>query len=146
MSALRIRRYRTVLDSGFQSLALIPDSLSYILDSKTQDPKFHEQNFQDSISKKISGIPDLGSLYGARLGLLTNPITVVFLLKMSSITRNQHFKMGKEGPTVYFFVDLYLSVMAKNSTRNHQIMPLRAYCEEGFWIKSGRRKGLCHTQ
>ena len=116
------------MNSGF----LIPDSLSYILDSKTQDPKFHEQNFQDSrfYKEKISGIPDLGSLYGARLGLLTNPITVVFLLKMSSITRNQHFKMGKEGPTVYFFVDLYLSVMAKNSTRNHQIMPLRAYCEE----------------
>ena len=139
MSALHVRRYRTVLDSGFhvlnsgfQSLSLIPDSLSYILDSKTQDPKFHEKNSRipDSISKKISGIPDLDSLYGARLGLLANPIIVVFLLKMRSITRNQHFKMGKEGPTVYFFVDLYLSVMAKNSTRKHQIMPLRAYCEE----------------
>ena len=69
-------------------------------------------------------------MYGASLGLLANPITVVFLLKMRSITRNQHFKISKEGPTVYFFVDLYLSVKAKNMARKHQIMLMRPYCEE----------------
>ena len=44
------------MNSGF----LIPDSLSYILDSKAQDPKFHEQNFQDSRFYKEKNFRDSG--------------------------------------------------------------------------------------
>ena len=66
-----VRESKTILDSKFhvvdprfQSLVAFRISLSYIPDSKAQDPNSTSKisRIPDTISKNISGIPDLYSL------------------------------------------------------------------------------------
>ena len=72
-------------------------------------------NIPDSTSKKISWIPDLDSLAWREPWASGKSVYCFFPLKdrgrlLESITKNhQHFKMDKEGRTVYLYVDLYLS-------------------------------------
>ena len=65
-------------------------------------------------AKKILGTPYWISLHDASSELQANPFTVFFLSKIGDdfsrvYPNHQHLKMGKEGRTVYLYVDLYLS-------------------------------------
>ena len=84
----------------------------WIPDSKAQDPEFLHQNFQDS-KQKNSAIADLDSLARRERWPSGKSIYCRFPLKdrgrlLESIAKSSHLKMGKEGRSVYLYVDLYL--------------------------------------
>ena len=104
-----IREFKTFPDSGFHAV----DSGFQSLGSRIPPSKC--PIFQIQQPKKLSWIPDLDSLAWREPWASGKSVYCFFPLKdrgrlLESITKNhQHFKMDKEGRTVYLYVDLYLS-------------------------------------
>ena len=106
--------YKGIQDSpGFW----IPRRGSRIAKPRIPNSSIKMSNIPDSTSKKISSIPDLDSLAWHEPWASGKSVYCFFPLKdrgrlLESITKyanHQHFKMDKEGRTVYLYVDLYLS-------------------------------------